>query len=210
MNHPAYEEWVAYLYKELNGARSATLTAHLAECPVCRQHLENWRITRRQLDHWQIAPANARPFPRRPWHPALGWAMAALLMITAGFAMARMTGPAEVDVAGLRNELRDELIETLGARTESATAATLATADMQTRELLEEFALGYQADRAADHAAILTALQEIESRRAIDFVSLRKDLETVAVHSDYEFRRTQQDLIRLADFKIPSPIPSDQ
>jgi hypothetical protein len=209
MNHPSCEEWVAYLYKELNGAQRATLTAHLAECPACRQQVEDWRVTRRQLDRWQIVPADARPLPSRQWYPALRWAVTALLLITAGFAFARMTGPADVDVAALRVELRDELIEAIREPMESSAAATLATANNQTRELFEEFALGYQADRAADHAVILTALQELESRRATDFVSLRKDLETVAVHSDFEFRRTQQDLIRLADFTIPSPLPSN-
>src|SRR5436309_1782787 len=36
MNHPSREEWMSYLYDELNADQSANLQAHLHTCPDCK------------------------------------------------------------------------------------------------------------------------------------------------------------------------------
>jgi predicted DNA-binding protein (UPF0278 family) len=57
----------------------------------------------------------------------------------------------------------------------------------------------YQTARLADQQAIATAIAGLDVARTADFITLRKDLETVAVNSDLGLRQTRQQLIRLAD-----------
>jgi hypothetical protein len=61
---------------------------------------------------------------------------------------------------------------------------------------MREFVDLYQSDRSAANQAISTAISRLDTA----FLSLRKDLETVALNSDVGLRHTQQQLVRLADY----------
>jgi hypothetical protein len=108
-----------------------------------------------------------------------------------------------VDAGALREELLVELNDLVREQVAESASAVLAAADSRSRVLLNEFVQAYEERRAADMRTVLATVQELESGRTADYLSLRKDLETVALHSDVGLRRTRQDLIRLADFSRP-------
>jgi hypothetical protein len=66
--------------------------------------------------------------------------------------------------------------------------------------LLAQVLKACEEGRAEDARTFFTALERLDAQRAMDYVALRKDLETVALYSDVGLRQTRQDLIRLADY----------
>ncbi len=55
MKHPTREEWMAYLYGELDGAKRAAVRRHLAECAECRGEVAVWRGAIEEMDKWPLA-----------------------------------------------------------------------------------------------------------------------------------------------------------
>jgi L-lactate utilization protein LutC len=130
------------------------------------------------------------------------WAAAAIVMLALGFGLGRSSGGVSPEtVAALRDDLRGELEELVKAQVAESTATTLAAAQENTAAAMREFADLYQSDRSAANQAISTALSRLDAA----FVSLRRDLETVALNSDVGLRQTQQQLVRLADYSQASP-----
>jgi len=54
MNHPSREEWMSYLYDELNADQSANLQAHLHTCPDCKSKVNEWQAARSGHDEWRV------------------------------------------------------------------------------------------------------------------------------------------------------------
>ena len=76
MNHPHRDEWIPYLYGELDAAQRKRLKIHLRQCRECRTQVSSWQRTAQRLDSWQI------PQPRRStWIPSFLKA-AALVFLT--------------------------------------------------------------------------------------------------------------------------------
>jgi hypothetical protein len=201
MKHPDPEEWVAYLYEEIDPNTRCQLKAHLAECQACRLQLDHWQCVRQRLDSWK------RPGPRPRGarflsFPALArWAAAAALMIGFGFLVGRSSILSGEQVAALREELRGEVAQMVEAQMRETNQAWLAAAEAQTRSAIGELMDFYQVERLADHQAIATALSRLDAARTADFLSIRTDLETVALNSDLGLRQTRQQLVRLADLR---------
>ena len=61
------------------------------------------------------------------------------------------------------------------------------------------FSVNIGVDDPAEADRIYAALAKLESQHDADFISLRKDLDTVAVNTDASLRTTEQQLILLAD-----------
>jgi anti-sigma factor RsiW len=202
MNHPTREEWMSYLYGETHGAERVALVRHLAECARCREQVEQWQGVRRGLDAWRLAKA-PRVTLSRGFVPVLRWAVAAGFMVIVAFGVGRATGPRTVDAGGLREELLVELNDRVREQVAESASAVLAAAESRLRVLLSEFVQAYEERRSVDMSTVLAAVQELETGWASDYLSLRKDLETVALHSDVGLRRTRQDLIRLTDYNRP-------
>ena len=147
--------------------------------------------------------------PSEPETPALRafpslvrWAAAAILTLALGFSLGRYSGGVSPEtVAELRDDLRGELNELVKAQVAESNAATLAAAQDYATDAMREFVDFYQSDRSAADQAISTALSRLDAA----FVSLRRDLETVALNSDVGLRQTQQQLVRLADYSQASP-----
>ena len=200
MNHPQQEEWISYLYDEADPGTRSRLEAHLTGCASCRAQHEEWQRVRNRLNSWKLAPPTATPAANRVFRPLVRWAAAALLMIALGFALGRSAGTSAQDVAALRETLREEMAQIVESQIGEFRAATLAAANEQTRAALDEVVNYCEARRASDQQAIANTLSRMDDARAADYVSLRRDLETVALNSDVGLRQTRQQLVRLADY----------
>jgi len=202
MNHPSREVWMSYLYDESNAAERALLKAHLNVCADCRARTDEWQAARKHLDAWhvhaRVIGRLAKRAPLLPGRPLLNWAAAAVVVLSVGFAFGRMTAPA-TDIAKVRTTLEPEFRQLLREEVQKAAAATRATSREETQGLLADYTDALEQTLAQDDDAIFAALDRIESQHNADYVSLRKDLDTVAVLTDASLRRTQQQLTQLAD-----------
>jgi anti-sigma factor RsiW len=209
MNHPTREEWMSYLYDELTPEEHSSLAAHLAVCPDCKSRVGDWRAARKDLDAWQLP---ARPVRVRPQRPLVRWAAAAALMIGIGFGVGRFATPATANAGKIRAEiepeirqqLRQEFTQLLHDEVDKAASATLAASGEQTKRWLEEYAQALATKRKEDSQAMYAALKKLESQLLADVVSIKKDVDTVAVYADAGLRRARQELVQLADFTQPA------
>jgi len=208
MNHPTREEWMSYLYDEVTTEEHSNLAAHLAVCPDCKTKVGEWRATRKDLDAWQLPAPRARVTPPRPM---VKWAAAAAIVLAAGFGVGKVTS-ANPDVQQvraaiepeIRQQLRQEFAQLLRDQLDKTASATLIASGEQTKQLVEDFAKALETKRAGENRAIYAALNNLDSQRLADYVSLKKELDTVAVLTDASLRRTQQQLVQLADSAQPA------
>ena len=209
MNHPTREEWMSYLYDELTAEEHSSLAAHLAVCPDCKTRVSDWRSARTNLDAWQLPARPARvPLQR----PLVRWAAAAALMIGIGFGAGRFATPAAANAGKIRaaiepeirQQLRQEFTQLLRDELDKAASATLAASGEQTKHWVEDYAQALATKRTEDNQAIYAALNKLESQRRADFVSLKKDVDTVAWWTDAGLRRARQELVQLADYTQPA------
>ena len=209
MNHPTREEWMSYLYDELTAEEHSSLAAHLAVCPDCKTRVSDWRAARTNLDAWQLPARLARVQLQRP---LVRWAAAAALMIGIGFGAGRFATPATANAGKIRaaiepeirQQLRQEFTQLLRDELDKAASATLAASGEQTKHWVEDYAQALETKRTEDNQAIYAALNKLESQRLADFVSLKKDVDTVAWWTDAGLRRARQELVQLADYTQPA------
>jgi hypothetical protein len=132
-------------------------------------------------------------------------------MLSVGFAVGRFA-PATVNAEKvraeiepkIRQELRQEFGRMLRDELDRSASAMLTTSGEQTRQWLSDWAKALERKRAEDNQAIYAGLNKLESQRLADYVSLKKDLDTVAVWTDVGLRRAQQQLVQLADYTQPA------
>ena len=208
MNHPSREEWMSYLYDELNADQSANLQAHLHTCPDCKSKVNEWQAARSGLDEWRVPKRRGRVVLAQPM---VKWAAAAAIVLSIGVGIGRLTS-APLDVQQvraaiepeMRQELRREFAQLFRDQLDKSASTTLAASTEQTRQLLAEFARAVEAKRTEDYQAINAALDKLQSQRLADFFSLKKDVDTMAVLTETGFRRAQQQLVQLADYTQPA------
>ncbi|PYJ56960.1 MAG: hypothetical protein DME24_20650 [Verrucomicrobia bacterium] len=208
MNHPSREEWMSYLYDELNADQSANLQAHLHTCPDCKSKVNEWQAARSGLDEWRVPKRRGRVVLAQPM---VKWAAAAAIVLSIGVGIGRLTS-APLDVQQvraaiepeMRQELRREFAQLFRDQLDKSASTTLAASTEQTRQLLAEFARAVEAKRTEDYQAINAALDKLQSQRLADFFSLKKDVDTMAVLTESGFRRAQQQLVQLADYTQPA------
>jgi len=215
MNHPTSEEWMSYLYDEMEATDRARLAGHLEGCTQCRTRVAGWQGARQNLDEWRLQPRRAEKAAvlARPW---LKWAAAAVLFAGVGFSAGRFSMGRPVDPQKLRAEiepelrqqLRDELVQTMREELDKSAAATLAASREQTRGMLADYAQKIENAHANDNAVISAALERLASQQADDYVSLKKQLDTVAENTDVSLQRTQNQMVELAGMNTPVPTPS--
>ena len=208
MNHPSREEWMSYLYDELNADQSANLKAHLHTCLDCKYKVNEWRAARSGLDEWRVPKRRGRVLLAQPM---VKWAVAAAIVLSIGVGIGRLTSaPPDVQQVRaaiepeLRQELRREFAQLFRDQLDKSASTTLAASTEQTRQLLAEFARAVEAKRTEDYQAINAALDKLQSQRLADFFSLKKDVDTMAVLTESGFRRAQQQLVQLADYSQPA------
>ena len=192
-----------FLFGEVKPDVRQQLNAHLEVCAECRQEVENWQRSLARLEAWKL--------PRR-WKspelyvPALKWAAAALLMLGFGFGVGRISAAgsgAAKDRAALKvqlkEELRQELTQLAREEVSRATPATLAAARSEASKLLAAYGTNLETQRDADNQVIRTALERLQMQN----ISLKKELDTVAVNTDAGLQQTEQQLAQLAVYKQP-------
>lgn len=178
MNHPTPEEWIDFLYGELDAQRHQHHQRHLDACPECLDRITAWRATRGDVATWKPAPTRAdlpSPIPHRPARRGLPRLAAAAALVLAGYGLA-VWGPrperqGEGDLAArLRAEMRAEF---------AAFAADQAAREEQFQQNLTQ------------------TLGGLEALRQRDYQELRQEVETLAVHAAGELAGTRQTLARL-------------
>jgi hypothetical protein len=214
MNHPTSEEWMSYLYDEMETTERARLAGHLEGCTQCRARVAEWQGAQRNLDDWRLEPRRTRKAAvlARPW---LKWAAAVVLLAGVGFSAGRFSVARPVDAQKLRaqiepelrQQLKAELVQTMREELDKSAAATLAASREQTRGMLVDYAQKIENARADDNAVISAALDRLDSQQADDYASLKKQLDTVAVMTDAGLRRTENQMVELAGLTTPSQTP---
>jgi|SRR5882724_10921200 len=209
MNHPTREEWVPYLFGETKPDARRQLNAHLKDCPDCRQEIDTWKMSLGLLDSWKLPPV---PRPAPSFAPFLNWAAAAAVVLLAGFGIGRLTARADVQRvrAAIEQELRRELTQEFARLTREemskSASSTLAAAAQQTDQAMAVLTKAIEDTRTEDNRAIYAAMDKLESDSFAQFVSLKKDVDTVAVNTDAGLRNTAQELVQLADYKQPAGV----
>jgi len=207
MNHPKPEEWAPYLFGETKLEERRQLQAHLKECQDCRHEFENWQRSLGRLDAWKLMPA---PRPRLALTPVLSWAATAALILLVGFAVGRFTG-AQVEVAKvraaiepeLRRELSHELAQFVVEQVNKSAVAALDASGQQTDQAVAELGKAIEQKRSEEQRRLYEALNKVESQSFAQFLSLKRDLDTVALNTDAELRDTAQGLVQLAGYARP-------
>ena len=205
MNHPKREEWVPYLFGEAKPEVRQELQQHLQSCPVCRTEIDSWKRSLGMLDAWQL-PRAAKP--REVFALALRWtaaAVALIFMLSLGFSLGRFTSasgdPAKLREAiepQIRQELRAEFAQLLHQELAKTAAATQAACAEQTKDWLSQYAQSVNAQ-----------LETERTERIADCLSLKRDVDTIAINADAGLRTTKQQLAQLADYSQPAR-PSKQ
>ena len=147
--------------------------------------------------------------------PVFKWAAAAGIVLGLGIGIGRLTS-AGTEFAKVRSaiepesrqQLRQEFVQLLRDAMDKSASATLAASGEQTKELLSDFAVALNTKLSEDNQAIYAALDKMDSQRVADYVSLKKDLDTVAVNTDAGLLRTEQQLVQLADYTQPGSSPN--
>lgn len=182
MNHPNREDLIGFLYEEISPEQNAAITTHVASCAECRAQLESWRAVRRELTTWEL-PERQRPVASAPPWLFVKLAAAAVVLLCAGFGFARFTAPkASLDTAALRAAVAEEVRQELRAE-------------------MAKFSSEQSARQQEYQTALTKALGRIEAQRLVDYASLRKDVETVAVRTEDELQNTRKNLVRLASYE---------
>ncbi len=209
MNHPTREEWMSYLYDELSAEEHSGLAAHLAVCPDCKTRVQDWRTARAHLDAWQLPAPPARLSLQSS---LVRWAAAAAVILGVGFGVGRFATPATASAdkiraaiePEIRQQLRQELAQLLRNELDKAASATLAASSEQTKHWIEDYTRALESKHTEDNQALYDALNKLESQRLADYVSLKKDVDTVAFWTDAGLRRARQELVQLADYTQPA------
>jgi hypothetical protein len=214
MKHPNAEEWIAFLYGEVNSSQKAGLTAHLRSCDQCSAAVRAWRGSMNALDQWAV-PDVRHTAPNRS---VVRWAAAAAIVLFLGFGLGRFASPSAAEMRSWRSSLehdfdrkldaaRSGLAEQMNAQhlvlQDKIIAAAAESAATETRQLLTDFVKSSAEKSDADRETIASALKQLDARWISYHDALRKELETVAVLTEDGLADTQQQLVQLAGITQP-------
>lgn len=195
MKHPEREEWIPYLYRETTPDVRRRLAAHLSECPACREQLQTWQHSQARLDSWKMSSVRPRP---GGFAPLLKWAAAAALVLAIGFGAGRLSAKPDVNAlrAALEPQLRQDLARLAREEAERSSAQTRS----ETQAMLAAYASSWDGQRRNDNQLVRTALDRLE----LQTLSLKKELDTVAVNTDAGLEQTEQQLAQLIVYNPPT------
>ena len=197
MNHPSHEEWLPYLEDEASPEMVKRISEHLKVCAPCAAEMEGRRRSLQKLQRLGWPPQRRGA---RNWvSPTVKWGLAAALVLGIGFGWGRFSAPdalaIEKDVAmRVRGELRQEMrADLLAAYASDAQSAK----DSFRRELGQEISVASAKGRKEERQALVEFLNRFEQKQATEFLSLRKDLETLASTADDRLQQTRWQLAQM-------------
>lgn len=210
MKHPAPETWMSYLYDEADSKERAELDAHLRECAACRQEVANWRGTMSRLDEDQatlaLPPRGSRTNFR--WQPVLRWALAACVVMCAGFAAGRygMTSQEQLraEMANAREQMADEIRARYAEDLKTIVDAAVNATTLQNQDALSTIKQEFVEARATDQRQLLTVLDRMELQRTEDYRRLSGGLVRLARQTGDGFKQAEEQFNTLASY-MPEP-----
>jgi hypothetical protein len=220
MKHLSEEQWMDLLYNELSPEQKSALETHIKSCAPCAQKRATFRQTTKELDAWTVV------IPEKPklvaqWSPVVKWAAAAAVLVTTAFATGRFSKPtldAERIQAQIAQPIQDKISQDLNLRMQivAENALQLARAKLQA-DMVARLDKAYSELSASKEQAALTlaalreqdktlysALQEIQEKWEKDYLSMRQDIEKVALFTDESARDTQRQIVQLASATGPA------
>ena len=225
MAHPKAEEWMEYLYGEVDPQRQELLSVHLQTCPDCRQQVSAWRSAMKGLDSW--AWTNGGSGRRRLFLGPVRWAAAVLLILTAGMVLGRFTA-SRPDIEQLQEQLQVSLVSYLEPTLKENITDNLnrdwfdllAASRAQFREDIQqqiEEKMNLFAMETLDASTVKTnellfeliqqldgTLVQMEQQRLGELAVLQGNMEMFAVQTSDEILRTQG-MVQQLDNKIKLP-----
>jgi hypothetical protein len=227
--HPDDADWMLWLYDESDVEQSALLTNHYAECELCRSRVDRWRTTLAKLPNpgeqsfdstdvavpaWKQTVAghgseSIAVAPRRSVS-STQLAIAALVVVLAFF-----TGRSfsiQPDLEQLRTELKSELQSQLRQeldRSIQSEIQQLRTGETDLVPLIQSESgrvvsatLSNWVQKNSEHEqqleSVLTGILDNQ-------VSLRRDLETLAIEAEAQILKTRRELLRLSAASSANP-----
>jgi anti-sigma-K factor RskA len=196
---------MSYLYGELSPAARRDADRHLQGCAECRQRVDQWRGTMGLLeaDHATLA------LPRRTERTVFAgtvvrWALAASLVLLAGFIAGRTTGLSGADVerqiAAAREQITAELRQRHEEDLKAMAAATVAATAEQNRNFLTEFSRQFNAARSEERRDWIAALDSLNRQHADDLAAVRTGLAALARKTGAGFQQAESQLNLLASY----------
>ncbi|MGZ8939816.1 MAG: hypothetical protein ACXW32_11445 [Limisphaerales bacterium] len=217
-NHPTQEQWMEYLYGEMDSAARNSRETHVKGCAPCRETQGELCGTMESLDAWrvEVPEKHSLAATRNRFQPVVKWAAAAALLVTTGFAAARFAQP-QVDVAALKAEISAEVKsevqapldvkvdQALAAAAEQAVAVTREQMKLEMAAQLQEVTLRARSDALL---AVQAEVEELQLRLAAVREDERKTLNTALKKVELQWlaqlRTIREDLERVAVFSDES------
>jgi len=210
--HPQHEEWMEYLYGEIEPDRREMLSGHLRQCPDCRRQVAAWQSAMRGLDGWKLTNGS-RSARRALWGPAR-WAAAVLVILALGFVVGRVSsaGP-DMDLLeqrlemSLASSLEPTIRQNLTDELNRDWLGILAASRAQLREDLQEQFRADLNEYAADtFAAAYTAtnellanlIQTLDAAQAQERYRILETLDLLEQQRLYDDALLRSDLVHLA------------
>ncbi|MHC4639024.1 MAG: anti-sigma factor family protein [Planctomycetota bacterium] len=257
-NCQKYKERIEqYITGDLPEQDSYELIQHLDQCPDCSDYMqalqcdhellcdfaESLKPKLKQIENNITKAISDRTSNRQTgfslvWHKIKGRrfgniAAAAVILIVAGYAVGRITGPRPVDEQNLRasieSSVRQDLLEQFKREWQSAfvngylqlkddlnrqfhseldayAVQTLKASNAVTNQLLTELIGSINASQKQDRRWIAEVLEQIELNRLRDNSQLRNDFASFADLTENRLIQTKQDLLKLTNYKEPKNI----
>ncbi len=196
---------MSYLYGELSPADRREADRHLQGCAECRQRLDQWRVTMGLLDtdHATLALPSRRE-RTVAFAPVIRWALAASVVLWAGFAVGRATGLGKADVerqiAVSRAQITAELRQRHEEDLKAMAAATVAATSEQNRNFLAQFSRQFNDARSEERRDWIAALDALSRQHADDLAMVKTGLNALARKTGAGFQQAESQLNRLASY----------
>ena len=191
MNHPKREQWVPYLFGEADPESRRSLAEHFQACAQCRQEFETWKRSVRALDGWRLPSPRA---PLRVLEPALKWAIAAGLVLGLGFELGRSTANAKAEV---RRELESDLMAALARDIPPAADGFQRRFRGEWQQAIQRVNEKYST-APAEQQYVTALFDQLRQQENGQYLSLRRDLETLASVADERLTQNRRQIVQLA------------
>jgi hypothetical protein len=213
MNHPTQEEWMEYLYSELDRDKETLMSGHLKECPQCSANVASWQSAMMALDEWKLP----RKSSASPWKLNIArwmgkWATVAVFLVVAGYVGGKLSTPAKPSMEQPRlsapakpsmEQLRYTLMMELRPAIESSILKQIEQDFDELREVfllsaelmdqrLQKFARDAHATRLQDRRQLNLALKQMTLEYLNDRTSVRDSMMSIAAITMDEIERSRR------------------